>query len=381
MGRPALSRGPGHLVAYRQARDPSHPRAAARDARADHAVGGIRAGARHAGGHSLAIRRDRAIDQVTRVGTLLGLSVPYSAGTMPHSLFSLYLRWMPPIVMGGSRHGSRRNLTSCCARGCASARPAPPTSRTTRALHARRAALEYVRTARPRAGPARRHPETRLKNALIPVWTVVAPGGILLGGYGWSSRRCHAPRRRAARCSFIYQRDYRDAEHHPVIAVSSWPSTWLSIFSTATWIRESGTRANHGETSMRASVLSSRAKLRERACVASSSGNSRPVDGRHDPPRQDVRAQPSPPRGHGCGVHGSGHRAGERDPAVLESTVGALPTAASSNGGIITYGAWADLFRLFARHGRSQSGDGWVHGASHVGRHPGATAGRRRPGD
>ena len=46
-----------------------------------------------------AIRRDRAIDQVTRVGTLLGLSVPvFWQGTMLILFFSLTLRWMPPIV-------------------------------------------------------------------------------------------------------------------------------------------------------------------------------------------------------------------------------------------------------------------------------------------
>src|SRR5437016_7592515 len=46
-----------------------------------------------------AIRRDEAIDNVTRVGTLLGLSVPvFWQGTMLILFFSLYLRWMPPVV-------------------------------------------------------------------------------------------------------------------------------------------------------------------------------------------------------------------------------------------------------------------------------------------
>src|SRR5439155_1698294 len=43
-----------------------------------------------------AVRRDRAADNVVRVGALLGLSVPvFWQGTMLILFFSLYLRWMP----------------------------------------------------------------------------------------------------------------------------------------------------------------------------------------------------------------------------------------------------------------------------------------------
>src|SRR5438093_2250735 len=59
-----------------------------------------------------AIRRDEAIDNVTRVGTLLGLSVPvFWQGTMLILFFSLYLRWMPPVVWVDFFADPRRNLT------------------------------------------------------------------------------------------------------------------------------------------------------------------------------------------------------------------------------------------------------------------------------
>src|SRR5205809_5122673 len=46
-----------------------------------------------------ASRRDQAVDNVTRVGTLLGLSIPvFWQGTMLILFFSVYLRWMPPVV-------------------------------------------------------------------------------------------------------------------------------------------------------------------------------------------------------------------------------------------------------------------------------------------
>src|ERR1043166_4125640 len=59
-----------------------------------------------------AIRRDGAVDNVTRVGTLLGLSVPvFWQGTMLILFFSLYLRWMPPVMWVDFMTDPRRNLT------------------------------------------------------------------------------------------------------------------------------------------------------------------------------------------------------------------------------------------------------------------------------
>src|SRR5258705_4961119 len=59
-----------------------------------------------------ATRRDRTVDNVTRVGTLLGLSVPvFWQGTMLILFFSIYLRWMPPIVWVDVFTDPRRHLT------------------------------------------------------------------------------------------------------------------------------------------------------------------------------------------------------------------------------------------------------------------------------
>src|SRR5581483_12060086 len=59
-----------------------------------------------------AIRRDGAVDNVTRVGALLGLSVPvFWQGTMLILFLSIYLRWMPPVVWVDFIRDWRRNLT------------------------------------------------------------------------------------------------------------------------------------------------------------------------------------------------------------------------------------------------------------------------------
>src|SRR5499433_878030 len=58
-----------------------------------------------------AIRRDEAVDNVTRIGTLLGLSVPvFWQGTMLILFFSIYLRWMPPVVWVDFFSDPKRNL-------------------------------------------------------------------------------------------------------------------------------------------------------------------------------------------------------------------------------------------------------------------------------
>ena len=57
-------------------------------------------------------RRDQTIDNVTRVGTLLGLSIPvFWQGTMLILFFSIYLRWMPPVVWVDFFADPGRNLT------------------------------------------------------------------------------------------------------------------------------------------------------------------------------------------------------------------------------------------------------------------------------
>ncbi len=133
-----------------------------------------------------AIRRDEAIDTVTRVGTLLGLSVPvFWQGTMLILFFSLYLRWMPPVVWVGFFTDPRRNLTIMLLPAlCLGTASAANIARTTRACMLDVLRSEYIRTAAAK-GLARRALVLKhaLKNALIPVVTVAGLQiGILLGG-------------------------------------------------------------------------------------------------------------------------------------------------------------------------------------------------------
>ena len=159
-----------------------------------------------------AIRRDRAIDQVTRVGTLLGLSVPvFWQGTMLILFFSLYLRWMPPIVWVDVFTDPRRNLTIMLLPVvCLGTASAANIARTTRACMLDVLRSEYVRTAAAKGLTWRvvvlKH---ALKNALIPVVTVVGlQAGILLGGTVVVEEVFTLPGVGRLVLWSIYQRDY-----------------------------------------------------------------------------------------------------------------------------------------------------------------------------
>src|SRR5207245_6861458 len=113
------------------------------------------------------VRRDRAVDNITRVGALLGLSVPvFWQGTMLILFLSIYLRWMPPVVWVDFFADPLPNLTILLlpALSLATA-PAANIARTTRACMLDVLGSEYIRTAaakglRPRLGcltHARRH--------------------------------------------------------------------------------------------------------------------------------------------------------------------------------------------------------------------------------
>ncbi len=159
-----------------------------------------------------AIRRDRAIDQVTRVGTLLGLSVPvFWQGTMLILFFSLYLRWMPPIVWVDLVTDPRRNLTIMLLPVvCLGTASAANIARTTRACMLDVLRSEYLRTAAAK-GLARRAVILKhaLKNALIPVVTVVGlQAGILLGGTVVVEEVFTLPGVGRLVLWSIYQRDY-----------------------------------------------------------------------------------------------------------------------------------------------------------------------------
>jgi peptide/nickel transport system permease protein len=159
-----------------------------------------------------AIRQDRAIDQVTRVGTLLGLSIPvFWQGTMLILFFSLYLRWMPPIVWVDLFTDPGRNLTIMLLPVvCLGTASAANIARTTRACMLDVLRSEYVRTAAAK-GLARRVVVLKhaLKNALIPVVTVVGlQAGILLGGTVVVEEVFTLPGVGRLVLWSIYQRDY-----------------------------------------------------------------------------------------------------------------------------------------------------------------------------
>jgi peptide/nickel transport system permease protein len=143
-----------------------------------------------------AVRRDQTVDNVTRVGTLLGLSVPvFWQGTMLILFFSLYLRWMPPVMWVDFWADPRRNLTIMLLPAlCLGTASAANIARTTAAkgLASRIVVLKHA-----------------LRNALIPVVTVVGLQiGILLGGTVVVEEVFTLPGIGRLVLWSIYQRDY-----------------------------------------------------------------------------------------------------------------------------------------------------------------------------
>jgi len=159
-----------------------------------------------------AVRRDEAVDNVTRVGTLLGLSVPvFWQGTMLILFFSLYLRWMPPVVWVDFSADWRRNLTIMVLPAlCLGTASAANVARTTRSCMLDVLGSEYVRTAAAKGLTDRvvvlKH---ALRNALIPVVTVAGLQiGILLGGTVVVEEVFTLPGIGRLVLWSIYQRDY-----------------------------------------------------------------------------------------------------------------------------------------------------------------------------
>jgi peptide/nickel transport system permease protein len=159
-----------------------------------------------------ATRRDQAIDNVTRVGTLLGLSVPvFWQGTMLILFFSIYLRWMPPVVWVDFFTDPRRNLTIMLLPAlCLGTASAANIARTTRSCMLDVLRAEYIRTAAAKGLTSRlvvlKH---ALKNALIPIVTVAGlQVGILLGGTVVVEEVFTLPGVGRLVLWSIYQRDY-----------------------------------------------------------------------------------------------------------------------------------------------------------------------------
>jgi peptide/nickel transport system permease protein len=159
-----------------------------------------------------ATRRDQAIDNVTRVATLLGLSVPvFWQGTMLILFFSIYLRWMPPVMWVDFFTDPGRNLTIMLLPAlCLGTASAANIARTTRACMLDVLRSEYIRTAAAKGLAGRvvilKH---ALKNALIPIVTVAGlQMGILLGGTVVVEEVFTLPGIGRLVLWSIYQRDY-----------------------------------------------------------------------------------------------------------------------------------------------------------------------------
>jgi peptide/nickel transport system permease protein len=159
-----------------------------------------------------AARRDHAVDNVTRVGALLGLSVPvFWQGTMLILFFSIYLRWMPPLMWVDFFTDPRRNLTIMVLPAiCLGTASAANIARITRACMLDVLRSEYIRTASAK-GLTRRLVILKhaLKNALIPIVTVAGLQiGILLGGTVVVEEVFTLPGVGRLVLWSIYQRDY-----------------------------------------------------------------------------------------------------------------------------------------------------------------------------
>src|SRR5438309_9066051 len=159
-----------------------------------------------------ATRRERAVDNVARVGALLGLSVPvFWQGTMLILFLSIYLRWMPPVVWVDFFTDPLRNLTIMLLPAlCLGTASAANIARTTRACMLDVLGSEYVRTAAAKGlGPRLVVLKHALRNALIPIVTVVGLQiGILLGGTVVVEEVFTLPGVGRLVLWSIYQRDY-----------------------------------------------------------------------------------------------------------------------------------------------------------------------------
>jgi peptide/nickel transport system permease protein len=125
--------------------------------------------------------------------------------------FSLYLRWMPPVVWVDFTTDWRRNLTIMLLPAlCLGTASAANIARTTRACMLDVLNSEYIRTAAAKGLTSRivvlKH---ALRNALIPVITVVGLQiGILLGGTVVVEEVFTLPGVGRLVLWSIYQRDY-----------------------------------------------------------------------------------------------------------------------------------------------------------------------------
>jgi peptide/nickel transport system permease protein len=133
-----------------------------------------------------AVKRNSGIDYAATIGTLLGVSVPnFLLATLLVLVFSIELKWLPPIGYTSIRDDPVNNLKTMIMPAIALAMPlAAVMMRNTRSAVLEALSQDHVRVARAKGLAGRtvlmRHV---LKNASIPIITI---GGIqiatLLGG-------------------------------------------------------------------------------------------------------------------------------------------------------------------------------------------------------
>jgi peptide/nickel transport system permease protein len=133
-----------------------------------------------------AVRRNSASDYVSRVGGLVGISIPnFWLATLLLLLFSRVFHWVPPLSYVSFFEHPIQNLEEFFMPAIAiSVFTLAIVMRMVRATMLEVLNLDYVRTARAKGVPRRRVLSRHaLRNALVPVVTVVGfEVGVLIGG-------------------------------------------------------------------------------------------------------------------------------------------------------------------------------------------------------
>jgi len=159
-----------------------------------------------------ALYRDRAVDNLARLGSLFGLSIPvFWQGTMLILFFSLTFRWMPSVVWVPMWEDPWTNLkivllpVLCLATGSAA-----NIQRVTRSCMLDVLSSDYIRTAQAKGLAGNKVIiKHALKNALIPIVTVAGLQlGYLLGGLVIIEEVFTLPGVGRLVLWAIYQRDY-----------------------------------------------------------------------------------------------------------------------------------------------------------------------------
>lgn len=159
-----------------------------------------------------AVRRNSASDYVSRVGGLLGISIPnFWLATLLLVFFSRVFHWVPPLQYVSFFDDPWLNLQEFFMPAVAiSVFTLAITMRMVRATMLEVMNLDYVRTARAKGVPRRRVLRKHaLRNALIPVVTIVGfEVGVLIGGAAVVEIIFGLPGVGYTLLNAIFQRDY-----------------------------------------------------------------------------------------------------------------------------------------------------------------------------